>query len=181
MLVRHTHKRLLVAASSTNVLIWISLPCTGGCRYNVHQNWHKGEEMRRHIRRLRYCFTYMMECIIDTLRKLICRGFSPYIAVELPESNWYWSQTQLEDFCTEFQLVHYHCDGCMYGLAAKFGPHQGKLLAEMGRSIEVSCNHSNSAHATIKGDLTKGTEEYPELLVEWIHYAFKNNIDKTFQ
>ena len=32
---KSTHDKIVAAASSENVLIWISLPCTGGCSYNA--------------------------------------------------------------------------------------------------------------------------------------------------
>ena len=138
--------------------------------------------MQGHIRRLRYCFEYMLESIIDTLRKIIHDGWRPDIAIELPENNWYWSQPQLLGFCSEFNLIPYNFHGCMYGLAAQSGPGKGLLLkkgwcvatnqATIGNALQVKCNHDRSRHTPVQGELTKSTEEYPELMVNWIHYAF---------
>ena len=178
-----THKRLMAAANDVNALIWISLPCTGGCKFNTTENWPKGPEMRKHINRLRYSFKYMLECVKVTLRALRERGRLPIIVFELPEHNWYWTQYQLLDFCIEFGLGKYNFQGCMYGMRASVGPNKGMLIRKpwciatnchsLGKALATTCTHAPDEHTPIKGELTRATESYPQIIADKVHHEFR--------
>ena len=130
----------------------------------------------------------MLECIKVTLRLLRQRGRSPFIVFELPESNWYWKQYQVMDFCIEFGLDKYLFQGCMYDMRAPSGPNEGMLMrkgwciatnvSSIGKAIATKCIHSPDEHAPIHGDLTRGSESYPQLVADKVHSEFRELVEE---
>ena len=130
----------------------------------------------------------MLECVEVTLMLPRQRGRSPLIIFELPESNWYWKQYQVMDFCIEFGLDKYLFQGCMYDMRAPSGPHEGMLLRKgwciatnapsIGKAIETRCIHSPEEHTLIHGDLTRGTESYPQLVADKVHWHFRDLVEE---
>lgn len=139
--------------------------------------------MQKHINKLRFSFKYMLECVKITLRLLRQRGRSPIIVFELPEHNWYWKQYQVMDFCIEFGLDKYNFQGCMYGMRAPIGPNKGKLMRKcwciatnastIGSALATTCTHAPDEHALIHGELTRGTESYPQIIADKVHHQFR--------
>lgn len=71
----------------------------------------------------------------------------------------------------------------MYGMLAPTGPNKGMLMRKgwciatnapsIGSAPATTCTHASNEHAPIRGELTRGTESYPQIVADKVHYHFR--------
>ena len=95
------------------VLIFASLPCTGGCTWQRinSKTVEGGERVESHKQLFRKLFR--------SLRKLdgsLCEFCDVLIAFELPASCDYWKLPMIQSFINQHSLQEHLVDGCMVGI-----------------------------------------------------------------
>ena len=178
---KSTHDEIVAAASSDNVLIWISLPCTGGCSYNA-QNRRKSFMSNKSVEAHQFNFEHMLKCVLVVLQSLQLRQRYPLIVLELPTGNTYWNFNLLMQFEEDYALWRYFTHGCAFGLRAKYGPGAGKLMMKpwtlstnseiIGKALSRDCCHEAKEHCPVEGLNTLISESYPAELAYEFHKAF---------
>ena len=129
-------------------------------------------------------FAHMLKCVIMVLESVLLRGYKPLIVLELPTMNTYWSTTMVMDFERKFNLKRYKTVGCEFELRAEFEPGKGLLMLKpwtlstssgtIGKALARECTHSSSEHTSCAGKNTLVSENYPVLMAETLHKAFKH-------
>ena len=185
---KSTHDKIVAAASSDNVLIWISLPCTGGCSYNA-KNRRKSFLCDKSVEAHQFNFEHMLKCVLVVLQSLQLRQRYPLIVVELPTGNAYWNFDLLKQFEEGYVLKRYYTHGCAFGLKAIHGPSAGKLMKKpwtlssnsevIGNAMSRECCHHASEHCPVEGLNTLVSESYPVQFACEFHKAFKVACEST--
>ena len=96
--------------TSKPLLLFASLPCTGGCpwqRINVEKNPELVQSHQELFIRLFKSFQSLCRMI---------RSKNPCIAFELPKNCEHWSWDIVKKFIAKYNLVPTLCDGCMLGV-----------------------------------------------------------------
>ena len=100
-------------------LLWASMPCTGGCRWQI-PNYKKGSaETRAKIDQHRRDFQLIWGTFIAAARKMHVQGGR--VAIEWPRDCLYWDYPAVKEALQELGLVSYECHGCALGLKAPDG------------------------------------------------------------
>ena len=99
--------------TSKPLLLFASLPCTGGCpwqRINVEKNPKLVQSHQELFIRLFKSFQSLCRMI---------KSRNPCVAFELPKNCEYWSWDIVRKFISKYNLVPTLCDGCMLGVRDK--------------------------------------------------------------
>ena len=160
-----------------NILVWVSIPCTGGSPWQRINVWRPGVRQRieDHVALFRLLFaaaTTVMKYVIDA---------GGYVAIEWPRSCAYWLEPEVQQFLWDSGLKSAFLDGCMFGLVSQFGASKGTPIRKPWRidtnspvvlqHLARPCDGSH-AHAQCGGSNTKASESYTDELVACIHDAF---------
>ena len=114
------HKALdaVKAFVGPNILVWVSIPCTGGSPWQ-RINAAKSERARRLIEghyRLFWALFANVKKVAEVVFKL-----GGYIAMEWPRSCAYWLEQDVQQFVSQLGLQSVYLDGCMFGLVSQYG------------------------------------------------------------
>jgi len=99
------------------VLIWISIPCTGGTTWSYVNLKHESAKLK--IEYHRHVFEKIWSSMVGFLN--LIRHLNPKIAIEWPAHCIYWKLDRVEKFCGKHQLIRVTVDGCMVGIVDKEG------------------------------------------------------------
>ena len=131
------------------VLIWISIPCTGGTTWSYVNLQHESAKLK--VEYHRHVFEKIWSSMVDFLN-LICH-LNPKIAIEWPAHCIYWKFDRGEKFCGKHQLIRVTFDGCMVGIVDKEGVPIKKPWA-----IQTDCDSIVTAFDGLSCD---GSHTYP--------------------
>ena len=146
-------------AKSRPLLIWASLPCTGGCSWqhiNILTNREKVEDQHK-------LFLKLLKSLKSFTR--IMKPFKPELAMELPKTCDYWKWTVVQAFIKKHCLQSCLCDGCMLGIVDDDGRPLRKSRQIMstlplpglnGRTCDGTHEHGQSRGHSLK-DAESGT------------------------
>ena len=159
--------------TSKPLLLFASLPCTGGCpwqRINVEKNPELVQSHQELLTRLFKSFQSLCRMI---------RSRNPCIAFELPKNCEYWSWDIVKKFIAKYNLVPTLCDGCMLGVRDRNGlpikkSWQISCTFPLQRLQAQVCDRSHS-HGESRGPDLKHAEEYTFDMVDAIHLDWKDH------
>ena len=156
------------------VLIWISIPCTGGTTWSYVNLQHESAKLK--VEYHRHVFEKIWSSMVDFLN--LIRHLSPKIAIEWPAHCIYWKFDRVEKFCGKHQLIRVTFDGCMVGIVNKEGEPIKKPWAIQTDCDSIvtafdglSCDGSHN-HVQGRGHDLKETESYSFQMTDMIHQAF---------
>ena len=156
------------------VLIWISIPCTGGTTWSYVNLQHESAKLK--VEYHRHVFEKIWSSMVDFLN--LIRHLSPKIAIEWPAHCIYWKFDRVEKFCGKHQLIRVSFDGCMVGIVDKEGEPIKKPWAIQTDCDSIvtafdglSCDGSHT-HVQGRGHDLKETETYSFQMTDMIHRAF---------
>ena len=174
LIVRQVLNELRYLPKGRRLLVWASLPCTGGTPW-IHVNKtipsaaNKVEEHQKEFRKL-------WNALVDLVNSL--RSASPYIAIEWPKGCVYWKLDHVVAFCQRHATEQVTFDGCMVGVVDVHGVSIRKpwkictnlpSLIESFESLQCDGNHE---HAEGRGESLKRTESYTFRMTDMVHRAF---------
>ena len=159
--------------TSKPLLLFASLPCTGGCpwqRIHVEKNPELVQSHQELFIRLFKSFQSLCRMI---------RSRNPCIAFELPKNCEYWSWDIVKKFIAKYNLVPTLCDGCMLGVRDRNGlpikkSWQISCTFPLQRLQAQVCDRSHS-HGESRGPDLKHAEEYTFDMVDAIHLDWKDH------
>ena len=162
------------------VLIFASLPCTGGCTWQRinSKTVEGGERVESHKQLFRKLFR--------SLRKLdgsLCKSCDVSIAFELPASCDYWKLPMIQNFIDQHGLQEHLVDGCMVGIQDKEGMPRKKtrrIMSNVSLSGQLSglrCDKSHQ-HGESRGNDLKKAESYTFVLTDAIHESWSKHVCK---
>jgi hypothetical protein len=110
-------KALALAQSKVgkNVLVWASIPCTGGTAW-TRISAHRGEQTRLKIAAHRKEYRRIWASFVKSVTTALSAGIS--VAIEWPQGCVYWQDKRVRDFLQRHHLVRTVFHGCMYGLCS---------------------------------------------------------------
>ena len=158
------------------ILIWTSLPCTGGTSWSHVNLSFDGD--REKVYEARKKFNKLWASFVDLSDSLTtCR---PNYAVEWPRSCVYWSWHRVHKWMEKHQLIKTNFDGCRYGLKDSHG-----IPVKKPWTVAANCDtvrrefdgkkcRNNHEHAKC----LKESESYSKAIVRAVHKAFKNNCQR---
>ena len=151
------------------ILVFASLPCTGGCPWNrMTPNspiWQQHQSL----------FLELLKQLKSLLRRM--KTFKPQVAFELPKECDYWKWGEVQKLIQDYDLELYLCDGCMLGIL----DHQGLPLRKawivassvpMQRLAAHRCDH-NHKHGESRGKDLRNSESYTYIMTDCIHHDWK--------
>ena len=168
------------------ILVWISIPCTGGSSWQ-RINKGKGPVAQAKIEQHLELFNKLLPNAFKIAQAVILQG-TGRVVFEWPDGCSYWQDPRVVTFISSNKLTQTKLDGCSYGLVSKFGKDVGKPIKKtwrlahnfphigqlMGRKCKCSIDH-----AICQGRDTKVSENYTPELIEAIHYVFANHSMST--
>ena len=174
--------RALNGNFGSQILIWVSFPCTGGSSWQT-LNWYKGTHATRERilehQRLFYRLWINLERIESEIRRVGAK-----MAIEWPRHCAYWHWDCVQEFLARNDLHSVNMDGCAYGLVARYGSLKGQPIKkpwriatnmpELRQRLSRRCA-CTSAHAPCEGRDTSETEAYTDEMAEQIHRAFRDH------
>ena len=157
------------------ILLWVSIPCTGGSpwqRLNRSSGKCDPQKLDKHIQL--YHSLMRSVCIVAAAG----RPHGIRVAVEWPRQCEYWKSDAYQGFASTLSLDSVFLDGCMFGLVAVGGKHDGMPIkkpwridtnvSSMRQYLAHVCDGSH-VHTPCAGSQTKRTEGYTDQLVAQIH------------
>ena len=165
------------AARSRPLLIWASLPCTGGCSWqhiNILTNREKVEDHHK-------LFLKLLKSLKSFMR--IMKPFNPELAMELQKTCDYWKWTVLQAFIKKHCLQSCLCVGCMLGIVDD----DGRPLRKSWQIMSTlplpglngrTCNGTHE-HGQSRGHSLKDAESYSYHMTDAIHPDWKQHVAKT--
>ena len=113
--VRDVLQSLRSIGSEAKLLVWISLPCTGGSP-GTHVNKEIPSAAAK-IDEHQQLFKRLWGAMVDLINSL--RAVKPFIAIEWPKNCTYWKLEKVNQFCKQHNLCPVSFDGCMLGVVDK--------------------------------------------------------------
>ena len=172
---------LSAVRTNPNVLLWVAIPCTGGCQLQ-NINMTKGPTTVAKIEQHRADMKLMWDNLIPVAEANRRRGGR--IAIEWPSENDYWRLDYVQDFVAKFGLYKAKCQGCAFGLCNKHGqpilkpwtiatddPH---LAAEMEKG-KCPGRLVHPYHAPCVGAETKRSEGYTDAMARAVHRGWRRS------
>ena len=157
-----------------NVLVWVSLPCTGGTSWSyVNMKIPSAaQKVIAHVVLFKRLWK-AMKSFLNAIER------DHYIAIEWPKGCRYWKFPFVVRFIEDQGLLMYDFDGCMVGTKDEKGNPIKKpwsIATDCGLvGMELSrfkCDDSHN-HVQGRGSSLRHTESYTELMVDTIHHAFQ--------
>ena len=154
------------ASKSEMGLVWLALPCTGGCPWNNINKEREGgaERIQEHLD--------LFEDLSTNARVAMryAKSLGVRLAWEWPRCCQLWNNPLASQIVQEFGLEKYELDGCAVGVIATARKYRG-LPIKKGWTIATDCPELGSAlgecrcdcqgkHAPCAGVDTKKTENY---------------------
>ena len=174
-LVRQIHQLCDEGGGSKELLIWASLPCTGGCSWQRLNEAINPEKVQRHRDRYLTLFKSLKQVLRLTKRH------KPALAIELPKSCQYWQYAAVQCLIKEHQLVDTFCDGCMLGVTDQHG-------IPIRKSWRLACTFpivalqdkicdGNHMHGESRAKQLKIAESYTFNMTDAIHRQFARHVN----
>ena len=158
---------------SKHVLLWLSLPCTGGTSWS-HVNLKIPSAARKVMKHVKFMKKFWRA--FERFCQLLNRDFD--VAIEWPQNCRYWRFPRILKFINEFSLKRYDFHGCMLGTKDHEGNHIKKpwtvatTVDEIGLELsQYQCDESH-AHVQGRGKPLKETESYSFHFTDCVHRAF---------
>jgi hypothetical protein len=121
MVVRH-----LEQAQPYSVLLWASIPCTGGSQWNVHNLLRAPELLPKMQRHWRLFQSLWMS--FESIAKE-CLENKQWVALEWPRDCTYWDDPQVRAFIRVWNLHSVEFDGCMLGVTQRLRSSHSETMA----------------------------------------------------
>ena len=159
---------------SKKVLLWLSLPCTGGTPWSYVNMKHPTARMKvlKEVRKFWKLWEGMCKFI-----ELIERDFE--VALEWPTGCRYWKSKKVKKFLEANGMEKYNFHGCMLGTSNHDGISIKKpwtvatSIPELGYSLaKYQCDGSHD-HVAGRGTDLKATELYTWQFVDEVHSALQ--------
>ena len=174
-LVRQIHQLCDEGGGRKELLIWASLPCTGGCSWQRISEAPNPEKVQRH----RDQYLTLFKSLKQVLR--LTKRHKPALAIELPKSCQYWQYAVVQCLIREHQLVDTFCDGCMLGVTDQHG-------IPIRKSWRIACTFPivalqdkicdvNHMHGESRGQALKIAESYTFSMTDAIHREFARHVN----
>ena len=175
-LVRQIHQLCNEGGGSNELLIWASLPCTGGCSWQRINEAINPEKVQRH----RDQYLTLFKSLKQVLR--LTKRHKPALATELPKSCQYWQYAVVQCLIKDHQLVDTFCDGCMLGVTDQHDIH-------IRKSWRIACTFpivslqdkicdGNHMHGESRGQALKIAESYTFNMTDAIHREFARHVNR---
>ena len=158
---------------SKDVLLWLSLPCTGGTSWS-HVNLKipsAAKKVMKHVKTMKKLWK-----AFERFVHRLTRDFE--VAIEWPQNCRYWKFPRVLKFIHEFSLKRYDFHGCMLGIKDHEGIPIKKpwtvatTVDEIGLELsQYQCDESHD-HVQGRGKPLKETESYSYLFTDCVHKAF---------
>ena len=164
-----------------HLLIWVSIPCTGGCQWNRVNARFPTAQLKKdaHIA----LFQTIWTACARIMEYAVASGGAT-LAIEWPRQCEYWGLPIVQEFLTKHELTLSYFDGCMYGLVG----HRGVPLKKpwcvasnsrfVGDTLNLRCKGGH-AHDCTSGVDAKTSEGYTEHMVECVHRTFGQDCAKS--
>jgi hypothetical protein len=168
------------------VVLWASLPCTGGCTWNYINAHNPGgtEKIEAHI-------TLMLQLLarfIPIARTVKRNG--GVIVFEWPLYCTYWKRTDIMNMISELELHPTHIHGCSLGLKSKRKGFEHLYLKKPWAIYSNSPDINNvlrkhtcpgvsadHEHDQCRGNNAKLSERYTALFARCIHRALRRHFE----
>ncbi len=101
-----------------HLLIWVSIPCTGGCTWNrINKRFPSAcAKQALHLD----LFHKLWDACTRVMEYAVASGGAT-LAIEWPKNCDYWGFPGVQEFMLKFGMTLSHFDGCMYGLLSSKG------------------------------------------------------------
>ena len=161
------------------ILVWVSIPCTGGTQWTYY-NWAYGGSKTRaliasHVRLFHKLFE-SLERILPSISDV-----GGKVAIEWPKSCKYWKFPRVKALCLSAKLQTVCFDGCAFGVKSVAPSTKGlpikkpwrvdtdmpELLETLNRKCSCVIPHTPCA-----GSDTRLTESYTDDMAAAIHIGF---------
>ena len=169
--------KALAVAQRRNVLLWASIPCTGGSPWQRITKRLASARLKiaAHIE----LFKKLWVSFVTVAEMVLSHG--GVVAIEWPQQCAYWEREEVKTFLVKHNLVRSIFHGCAYGLVSKATSTLGLpikkpwvVATNSGALRAVLNRHCSKDHEHIQcggSDLRK-TEEYTDEMVDVIHNGF---------
>ena len=161
----------------TDLMIYISLPCTGGCPWNnVNKGSQNGKEKIKEHQRL---FKKLFKGLEDLCNRLSYA--SPILLFELPTMCEYWKWKRVQAFLRKYGMDKYKFDGCQLGTCDRHGNLIRKQWTLASNLVAYSaftafkCDGTHQ-HGESRGSDLKNAENYTYKMTDMIHKIFKEHV-----
>ena len=175
------YQKVATALKQPNVVIFSSLPCTGGSPWQIPNSRHPA--CRRLLKKHHRIFNQLFESLMRLYREFADYGPIP-ILFEWPRYCRYWRKPKVARFIKRYGLRLAKFDGCAYGLRSCLKNEEHKFLMkpwmiatnvpEIFETLDgnmcpgTSINHQ---HSTTCGKNAKHSQFYTHELATAIHHA----------
>ena len=157
------------------VLVWVSIPCTGGTSWSYVNLKHPSAaaKVRRHVKIFHGLWTAFLH-FMSLIKKEV------FIAIEWPRNCRYWKLRKVAQFLNSRQLITFNFHGYMVGIRNKdeipikkpwtIATNLLSLGCEMSK---FQCDHSHE-HVQGRGKDLKATDRYTFIMTDLVHSAFRS-------
>ena len=157
------------------VLVWVSIPCTGGTSWSYVNLKHPSAaaKVRRHVKIFHGLWNAFLH-FMSLVKKEV------FIAIEWPRNCRYWKLRKVAQFLNSRQLITFNFHGCMVGIRNKdeipikkpwtIATNLLSLGCEMSK---FQCDHSHE-HVQGRGKDLKATERYTFVMTDLVHSVFRS-------
>jgi len=119
-----------VRDSSLPVLLWASIPCTGGSPWQ-NLNAKRGASTRKLIARRIRDFRLIWASFVQVAAEVVAQG--GVFCVEWPKDRNYWRRPEVVRVLTKYHCSSSVFHGCQYGLVSQFGSTKGMPILKPWR------------------------------------------------
>ena len=168
------------ASKSEVSVVWLALPCTGGCPWNNINVMKPGGDVKiqQHINDF-YALASNARILMHRARQL-----NVMLAWEWPKCCQLWGNPVAEQIMSELGLTKYSFDGCALGLTATAKKYKDMPIRK-GWTIATDCKalgetlaeckcDCNTKHAPCAGVDTKKSEKYTPMLATFVQNTLYN-------
>ncbi len=173
-------KKVCDAILGSRSAVWFSIPCIGGCPWQI-VNINHGPEAVRRIRGYWALFGTMFKNALQVMA--VAQSIGATIVIEWPRACRYWHLDKVERAIEKFDLQIYDFDGCMYGIKSILPKSQGTPIRKpwriatncpiIGAAFSTKCDGSH-LHTPCEGGHTRQTENYSRRSADSFHRAFRS-------
>ena len=168
------HIRSIGNKGSIPVLLWASIPCTGGTAWShINMNHDTAKEK---VKRHRSIYKRIWSAFVDLVNSM--EFAKPLIAIEWPRSCTYWDDKAVDKFVIRNNMTSVKFDGCAVGVKTTDGI---PMKTPWTVKTNMHCLHNyldgrvcscTVQHAGGRGRNLKNTESYTYIMTDLIHKAF---------
>ena len=168
------HVRSIGNKGSIPVLLWASIPCTGGTAWShINMNHDTAKEK---VKRHRSIYKRIWSAFVDLVNSM--EFAKPLIAIEWPRSCTYWDDKAVDKFVIRNNMTSVKFDGCAVGVKTTDGIPMKKPWT-VKTNMHCLQNYLDGRvcscavqHAEGRGRNLKNTESYTYIMTDLIHKAF---------